>query len=132
MRASLTVSGMLRSAVVRDWISEDEGGRGEADVVGWGVGETASPFVAGTEGDGEVDVRELEAMMVVACRFAGFWEETETFRRRDLNFVRLSSRAALASCWLAVSADSCKTVQRVLLYSRKPQKPCPCSFLQHS
>lgn len=67
------------------------------DVVGWVVGEAASPFVGGSEGDGEVEVRELEAMMVVACRFAGLLVERKTFRRRDLNFVRLSSRAALAS-----------------------------------
>ncbi len=97
MRASLTVSGTLRSATVRDWISEDEVGGGEVDVVGWVVGEAASPFVGGSEGDGEVEVRELEAMMVVACRFAGLLVERKTFRRRDLNFVRLSSRVALAS-----------------------------------
>ena len=57
-----------------------------------------SPFaLGGTEGEGEVEVREVEVMMVVAWRFAGLVVESKTFSRRDLNLVTLSCRAAVAS-----------------------------------
>lgn len=72
-------------------------GGGAVDGMGSVVGEAAPPFVGGSDGDGEVEVRELAAIMVVACRFAGLLVARKTFKRRDLNFVRFSSRAALAS-----------------------------------
>lgn len=105
------VSGMLRRARVRDWISVDEGwwGGGEVEVCGClGVGEAVfSVFVLGPfEGEGEAEVREVEVMMVVAWRFAGLVVERETFSRRDLNLVRLSCRAAVASSWGALSRSS--------------------------
>lgn len=62
--------------------------------------------VAGS-GCGEVDVetREVEVTAVVV-RAAGLAVETETFSRRDLNFVLFNSRAAFASFWDKFSLNS--------------------------
>ena len=69
------------------------------------LGKAASPFCeGGSEGEGEVEVRDSEAIMVVAWRFARLLVATDTLIVRDLNRVRLSSRAAVASSCIAVSA----------------------------
>ena len=103
MRASLTVSGILRRARVRDSISWRDGLRLEDMEIELAGGD--APFVA-TEaalvsgcGEADFELREVEVMTVVAWRLAGLAVERETFRRRDLNLVRFMSRAAVASSW---------------------------------
>ena len=114
MRASLTVSGMLRRATVLEASSSRVG---ISVAVGWEcgeaaeAGETAEPFVA-VSGAGDADVRD--AMRVAVCRFVGFAVAMETVRMRDLNLVLLSSRAELAS--------SCKKVSK---YLRKQSADLP-------
>ena len=55
-------------------------------------------------GEADVDAREVDVMTVVV-RAAGLGVETETFRRRDLNFMLFNSRAAFASFWDTFSCD---------------------------
>lgn len=102
MRSELTVSGMLRRVSVREEISWRDGWseKGGWETEDGRMGESCTvPLEAMGSGCGEVDmeVREVDVTTVVV-RAAGLAVETETFRRRDLNFVLFNSRAAFASC----------------------------------
>lgn len=114
MRVSLTVSGTLRRAKVREAISSRDGfgtdsdcEGGEADTVG--RDDFVSLFnvdvATSCSGCGEEDRedRGFDVMTVVDWRFAGLLVDKETLRRRDLNFVRFSCNAAVASSWYQIS-----------------------------
>ena len=68
--------------------------------MGGGVGDATlsiSPFIDWSSGDGEMVERDVDVIIVVACRFAGLLVERETFNKRLLNLVRFMSRAAVAA-----------------------------------
>jgi hypothetical protein len=66
------------------------------DAVGDAARSPRPSAVAGS-GEGELAGRELDATMVVACRFAGLAVDIDTCSIRVLNMLRFISSAAVAS-----------------------------------
>ena len=114
---------MLRSARVRDWISENLDG--PAELVG-GVGEVALWALPFVRGGGEVVPRwdvEVEVIIRFCLRLDTSLVDIETFKTRFASVVRFISRAASASSCQGVREDTENTLKELsLLYFERLHK----------